>query len=473
MTETRRDVLGYGGTVLAAAASLAGCLGDGGGTDTPADGSSDAAAGDGNAAGTATGDPSGDGTASGRSGGQTTEGDRTATDGESTATAVREATPAAGVTDWLPAPTALAPTGIVGETGYAFMSTAPAALLEFEDDLGDGAVEEFHRAVDLPGIETLGEATAVYRFARSVNVVVADFDRGSVEDGFRDLGVSEVGTHRGFTVFTASSARAAAVGDDAFVTVGQLGTGTDVDKRPVVEAVLDARTGNGPRYADEVGDCARLLDALGRAHLLQGRTHEAGASLPGAVGEGTAWHVGADRTRVRASVVFAGGEADQETVAEWAADSTTFRDREPTTSVDGRVVTATAAVPTGEITSFHDEFPGGPIRDGGSPAPEVNFGFEYETTSADRGIVTVTHHGGDTVPASELYVRGTGFADVDGADQTEPGPWRGTTWGDGEKVASGDRVEVGATSDYELSLVWESPDGDASATLARDLGPDA
>jgi hypothetical protein len=59
---------------------------------------------------------------------------------------------------------------------------------------------------------------------------------------------------------------------------------------------------------------------------------------------------------------------------------------------------------------------------------------------------------------------------------TGPGQWRGSASGevDGESaVVAGDRVEVGVRSSYELYVVWESEDGDQSATLAADEGPDA
>jgi hypothetical protein len=105
--------------------------------------------------------------------------------------------------------------------------------------------------------------------------------------------------------------------------------------------------------------------------------------------------------------------------------------------------------------------------------PAVAFEFDYDSS---RDTVEITHSGGDNVRATDLSIRGTGFADAARADMTGPGQWRGSASGEmgGESaVVAGDRVAVGVESDYELRVVWMSDDGDQSATLAADEGPDA
>jgi len=105
--------------------------------------------------------------------------------------------------------------------------------------------------------------------------------------------------------------------------------------------------------------------------------------------------------------------------------------------------------------------------------PAVAFSFDYDESA---GTVEITHDGGDSVQATALHVRGAGFADADGADMTSGGQWRGSASGeiDGESaVVAGDRVVVGVDGDYELAVVWEREDDQVSATLARDIGPDA
>lgn len=104
-------------------------------------------------------------------------------------------------------------------------------------------------------------------------------------------------------------------------------------------------------------------------------------------------------------------------------------------------------------------------------APQASFGFQFYEASGDNNQLAIAHEGGDTIPASQLFIRGSGFADVDGAGQTEAGPWKGTTT-DGN-VSAGNIVYVGVRSDYEISIVWRSESGDSGAVLAEASGPDA
>jgi hypothetical protein len=467
MQRTRRQLLGLGGATLATV-SLAGCVGGGLGTDTddpdggtPTDSEPTPTA---TATETATATPTDTATAT-----------PTATAAPAPA-GDRPATDLTGYTEWLPAPSAVE---FVPETGYAFLGIAPAQLVELGDSLGDGATESLTQQTPNPGIDTLGDATTVIRFARSAYLYEADFDRATAESEFEELGFSAADTYRGFTVFTpggestGSDTRAGAIGDGAVVNVGRFSSEEEIDKRPAVEAIVDTRTGNGERYTDEVPECGRLVDALGNGHVVAGRTHETGATFDGAVGEGTSTHVASERSRARASVVF-DGDADGDALAEWASDAETFHGQEPTTRTDGSVATAAALVPSGDITTFPSEFPGPPIPDDSGPiAPQIDFEFEYEETGDEEGILTITHTAGDTVPADQLFARGSGFADVSDADQTAAGPWQGTASGDDDSVVAGDFVDVGVTADYELRLVWEAADGESAATLAENQGPDA
>lgn len=459
MGRTRRDLLRTGGIALTTA-SLAGCLGfrttnetatstsGGGDSDTP----------------TPTATPT-------ATDAETATDAVTATDAETaTPAGPRPATPTAGLTDWLPAPSAV--DGVDG--GYAFRSLAPRALSAFADSLGDGALEGFDQSTQLPGLETVGDATALHQFARSVTTVVTEFDRETVESEFEGLGFSAADTRHGYTVMTAPDPRALAVGDGAMVIAGSFGSSDEADKRPLVEAVVDAKTGNGARYVDGVADCGRLAGALGNGHVVQGRTHAADEGWDGVVGEGTTTHVAPDRTRIRASVVFAEGRVDRALVADWAGETGTFLDGEPVVTTDGRTVSATALVPTGEVTGFDSEFPGPALEpDGPTTAPQVSWAAEYEETGDGRGVLTLTHEGGDNVPREALFVRGSGFADVDGVDQTSAGQWQGSASSDDSDVRAGDAVAVGVTSDYEIRLVWEATEGGRSATLFSDEGPDA
>jgi len=120
-------------------------------------------------------------------------------------------------------------------------------------------------------------------------------------------------------------------------------------------------------------------------------------------------------------------------------------------------------------------------QEAGQTAPDASFTFDYLNGTAAGsydGDLTVRHDSGDPVVATELYLRGDGFSEAS-ANQT----WAGyaaennaTITGTDEgtsAVIAGDRVDLLADSDYEISVVWESLEGDSSATLADGSGPAA
>jgi|GEM_PF-1167728 len=156
-----------------------------------------------------------------------------------------------------------------------------------------------------------------------------------------------------------------------------------------------------------------------------------------------------------------------------ALEATEFSSSGTTTSVTHtRPASDFAAVLTPLLLAFampqgSSEF--GSEMDTEPRAPIVSLGFEYET---DEQVLTITHESGETVSADELWLRGDGFVPVDGVDQTGPGPWQGSHDEDGS-VRAGDSVTVGAASDYDVRVVWESASGGQSATLSQDLGPNA
>jgi len=450
MQETRRSALKRGGATIAALSTLSGCLGGviGGGTPTEAADDGDGDDGGGGSESTPTGTP--------------------------TATPVpsRPETPVSTLARWMPDPALLDQTE---DSGYALLGMAPRALGEFEGALGEGALQQFQGRYPIPGVGTFGEQRALFRFARSVSVLLGDFDRTAVEDGLRQYGFEAGDAYRGFRLFGTTDPRAAAVRDGMLVTAGSVSSGDTADKRPVVEAVVDARTGNADRYVDAVPDCRSLLESIGSAHVLQGRTHGTGKTFENGLGEGMGYHVGSDRTRVRAAALFAEGKTDRTAMADWTGNTDAFLGGEPSVRTDGRAVAATATVPTGDVTEFPGAFPGPEIeRDSGAGGPPtVSFGFAYVGSGDGVGVLTVTHEGGDSVPREAIQIRGSGFAAVEGVDQTEPGVWQGSADSDGESLTAGSAVEVGVASDYEISVVWRPPERDQSATLATHDGPDA
>ncbi len=107
-------------------------------------------------------------------------------------------------------------------------------------------------------------------------------------------------------------------------------------------------------------------------------------------------------------------------------------------------------------------------------APQASFSTDYDS---DKGEVTVTHDGGDSIKASNLYFRGSGFDTGNGAANeidANNDKWPDANASSNSKVVAGDRVAVMVSDDsYDFSVVYESATGDNSATLATASGPDA
>ena len=122
----------------------------------------------------------------------------------------------------------------------------------------------------------------------------------------------------------------------------------------------------------------------------------------------------------------------------------------------------------------------------GTVQPQASFSFDYDTSSPNpetwEGNLTVAHQSGDSVIAEELFLRGEAFNESgDSSLATYNSTKSGSNYtasisgqsGDREAVVGGDRLDVGANTTYEVDVVWESTEGDSSATLGSDEGPDA
>ena len=109
--------------------------------------------------------------------------------------------------------------------------------------------------------------------------------------------------------------------------------------------------------------------------------------------------------------------------------------------------------------------------------PTAKFTFNYD---ADNSELQVTHDSGQNVPAQEVYIRG----DSGSSGESLGATWDATSWNNGagdasatvenkDAIASGDSITVEVGSDYEVRVVWQPNEGDTSATLSSDKGPDA
>ena len=106
--------------------------------------------------------------------------------------------------------------------------------------------------------------------------------------------------------------------------------------------------------------------------------------------------------------------------------------------------------------------------------PQASFDFEYDSAGSK---LTITQNSGEVIRGTELHLRG----DCDGSCS----PALGQTWsnvggamsteiGGTSAVASGDRLTLNNVgSAYDIRVVWQPPDGETSATLSQDTGPDA
>ncbi|GGM40390.1 type IV pilin [Haloarcula argentinensis] len=112
--------------------------------------------------------------------------------------------------------------------------------------------------------------------------------------------------------------------------------------------------------------------------------------------------------------------------------------------------------------------------------PQASFSFDYEGGSVRA--LTITHDGGDSISPKELYIRGSNM-DNKTAGDGNTGHWTsgavdGSTNADTEVTAGssarlGDDADDGVPSNYNARVVYETQEGDSSATLAQDSGPDA
>jgi len=111
--------------------------------------------------------------------------------------------------------------------------------------------------------------------------------------------------------------------------------------------------------------------------------------------------------------------------------------------------------------------------------PNSSFEFDYDSANEDLEVILTD---GDAIEGQELFMRGT-----DNAGNAVGFSWNnnpGTNiagWGGGgtDEVSSGQGIEFSVgpgssgTEDYSVDVIWENFDGDDSATLATDEGPDA
>jgi len=113
--------------------------------------------------------------------------------------------------------------------------------------------------------------------------------------------------------------------------------------------------------------------------------------------------------------------------------------------------------------------------------PSAAFSVDYSSNASlgtYDGDLTAVHDSGDPIVDDELYLRGENFRpslnNQSWAGYAGEGNATVSGQTEGESaVVAGDRADLVANSTYDIRVVFESTEGDSSATLATDEGPDA
>lgn len=100
-------------------------------------------------------------------------------------------------------------------------------------------------------------------------------------------------------------------------------------------------------------------------------------------------------------------------------------------------------------------------------APQANFGFVYEQSPAE---VTITYEDGDAIQASRLNAT----ASKDGFDYASSDTFDSKFSGEGVSTGDSATYEYAGSNSWDgatVRVVWESEDGENSATLSSSTAP--
>ena len=99
-------------------------------------------------------------------------------------------------------------------------------------------------------------------------------------------------------------------------------------------------------------------------------------------------------------------------------------------------------------------------------APQASFSFDYQTDQ-----LTVTHSGGATILAENLYIRGNNIP----SPASNTGAWSNIDTSLPTEISAGTSltINVGTNSDATVNVVYQSSSGGNSATLGDWSGPEA
>lgn len=112
-----------------------------------------------------------------------------------------------------------------------------------------------------------------------------------------------------------------------------------------------------------------------------------------------------------------------------------------------------------------------------STTPSASFAFDFDnadsstdgnisTKSEGDGLLTITHDGGDSIIAGNVRVVGSSVTDAEGK-------WSSGSLDASSSITAGDSLNVRINNDDTVRVVFESDDGESTATLGKFTGPDA
>ncbi|MFB6218246.1 MAG: hypothetical protein ABEH77_03545 [Halobacteriaceae archaeon] len=328
---------------------------------------------------------------------------------------------------WLPAPA-----GLPGEEP-SYMPTA----VRVADLRGGGAVARagvsvrnlwartFRDPIGIAG----GAVQSAVKVDLATTLLRGGFDTAALDRGARAVGYRAVDTHRGFRLYERGGRRwGLAVAADAVLFSAR------DDPLAHVRAVADAGRGATPRYHERDATVGRLSRAAGGPSFVWLQPTREDTDVASAVGAARTQQFTADRVFFTNYVLFASSAAAdpaalRESVSGGSVDPLSTNPLD--VAVDGRVGRVEFSMRVAEVAEFgHGEL-----------LPIVAWAFEYDPAA---GTVTVTHRGGDPVPADRLTLE----APEEPTDRQ---------FADGT-VAPGDSVRVSVAPGTTVRVVWSVED---------------
>lgn len=356
---------------------------------------------------------------------------------------------APGYREWLPAPDALPGAAAADYDVLAYEpppDDAPAwtrgsvqrTLVVSQSDYVGVYVDDVDVAIGISGVFESGSAV----------VLAGDVDVAAVRETIAATSYEADGATGGYDVYARPEAdRTLGVSTDGLVF------GNGPNARDIVASIATTRGGDSRRYHEASAEFEALSDEVGSRRWTwlmpgtkrSGDRRAADTGFRNTVGRAVAFSHDDDTAYSVRTWLFPEGEAPT------AGEVKTAFERQPRAdeadavevTVDGRVATTKLSRP---VAKYREVTPT-------LVAPYVAWRTEYD---AAADTLCFHHEVGDTVETDRLLVRADGIDDV-------------TDFDVGSTVESGEAVTV-STADVEsgtpVRLVYESPNGDATAALA-------